>query len=72
MVQFPKYFHNGAIWSLEEAVKEMGSIQLGLKLTDVETKSIVTFFGALTGTKPTITYPQLPISTATTPQPDFK
>ncbi len=66
------YFHNGAIWNLADAVKEMGRIQLGLDLSDAEVKSIVTFLGALEGRKPEITYPQLPKSTATTPKPDFK
>lgn len=65
------YYHNGAIWSLAEAVKEMGSIQLGIEITDQEAKQIVTFFGALKGRKPEITYPQLPESTLKTAQPDF-
>ena len=65
------YFHNGAIWNLADAVKEMGRIQLGLDLSDAEVKSIVTFLGALEGRKPEITYPQLPKSTDKTPKPDF-
>ena len=65
------YFHNGAIWNLADAVKEMGRIQLGLTITDDEAAKIVTFLGALEGRKPEITYPQLPKSTATTPKPDF-
>ncbi|OYY55704.1 MAG: cytochrome C biogenesis protein CcsA, partial [Sulfurovum sp. 28-43-6] len=63
---------NGAIWSLADAVKEMGSTQLGIEITDEEAAQIVTFFGALEGRKPEITYPQFPASTATTPKPDFK
>ncbi|WP_295419053.1 cytochrome-c peroxidase [Sulfurovum sp.] len=66
------YFHNGAIWNLADAVKEMGSTQLGIKISDDEAAKIVTFFGALKGRKPVITYPQLPESTAKTPKPDFK
>lgn len=66
------YFHNGAIWSLVDAVKEMGSTQLGIVITDEEASQIVTFFGALKGRKPEISYPQLPESTLKTPQPDFK
>ena len=66
------YFHNGAIWNLADAVKEMGRIQLGLEISDDEAAKIVTFLGALEGRKPEITYPQLPKSTATTPKPDFK
>ncbi|MCW8821742.1 MAG: cytochrome C biogenesis protein CcsA, partial [Sulfurovum sp.] len=65
------YFHNGAIWSLADAVKEMGSTQLGIVITDEEASQIVTFFGALKGRKPEITYPQFPESTLKTAQPDF-
>ena len=65
------YFHNGAIWSLAEAVKEMGSTQLGIEISDEEASQIVDFLGALKGRKPQIVYPQLPESTLKTPQPDF-
>jgi cytochrome c peroxidase len=65
------YFHNGAIWSLSEAVKEMGSTQLGITLSDEETNKIVTFLKALKGDKGNISYPQLPESSETTPKPDF-
>ncbi len=65
------YFHNGAIWSLKEAVQEMGSIQLGIKISDNEAKQIVDFLKSLTGKKPDISYPQLPVSTKTTPKPDM-
>ena len=65
------YFHNGGIWSLSDAVKEMGSTQLGIKISDKEAKEIVNFLGALKGRKPAIVYPQLPESTLNTPQPDF-
>lgn len=66
------YFHNGAIWSLADAVKEMGSVQLGIEINDAEADKIVTFLGALEGRKPDISYPQLPKSTAKTPVPDMK
>lgn len=66
------YFHNGAEWDLAEAVKEMGKIQLGIKITDAEAGEIVTFLKTLEGRKPEINYPQLPKSTLKTPQPDFK
>lgn len=65
------YFHNGAIWSLSEAVKEMGSIQLGLEITDSDANKITTFLKTLTGDKPVITYPKLPVSSSTTPKPDM-
>jgi len=72
ITQTAPYFHNGGIWNLADAVKEMGRIQLGLQLSDDEANKIVTFFGALEGRKPVIVYPEFPASTATTPQPDFK
>ncbi|MCK5855641.1 MAG: cytochrome-c peroxidase, partial [Sulfurovaceae bacterium] len=46
------YFHNGAEWNLAEAVKEMGKIQLGIKITDAEAGEIVTFLKTLEGRKP--------------------
>lgn len=65
------YFHNGAVWSLTEAIQEMGSIQLGINISNKEAKSIETFLQALTGEKPVITYPQLPIATEKTPKPEL-
>lgn len=65
------YFHNGAIWSLKDAIKEMGSTQLGIAITDDEAKSIEAFLHSLTGKKPVISYPQLPISTEKTPKPEL-
>ncbi|MFA7083723.1 MAG: cytochrome-c peroxidase [Arcobacteraceae bacterium] len=65
------YFHNGAIWSLKDAVKEMGSVQLGIKISDKDADDIVVFLNSLTGTKPTIVYPLLPASTDKTPKPTF-
>jgi cytochrome c peroxidase len=65
------YFHNGAIWKLEEAVKEMGSVQLGIDISDAEAKSIINFLNALTGEKPKIVYPQFPVSTEATPKPEL-
>lgn len=64
------YFHNGQIWSLQDAIKEMGSVQLGITINDKDAASIETFLKSLTGTKPAITYPILPPSTNTTPKPD--
>ncbi len=65
------YFHNGNVWSLKDAIKEMGSVQLGVKITDAEATSIETFLKSLTGDKPNITYPILPVITDTTPKPDM-
>ncbi len=66
------YFHNGAVWSLDEAIKIMGETQLGIDLSDKEVKSIRTFLTSLTGEKPKIEYPQLPSVTSSTPKPDMK
>jgi len=65
------YFHNGMIWDLAEAVKQMGSVQLGIEINDDEAKSIVTFLKALDGKMPEITYPVLPASTNDTPKPEL-
>ena len=65
------YFHNGQIWTLNEAVKEMGSIQLGIDINDADATKIVTFLKSLKGDKPQIVYPQLPESTEKTPKPTF-
>lgn len=65
------YFHNGAIWTVEEAIKEMGSVQLGIEISDEEAKSISIFFDALNGRMPEIVYPILPISTDKTPKPEL-
>lgn len=65
------YFHNGQIWSLNEAVKEMGSVQLGIEINDSDAAKIVTFLKSLKGDKPQIVYPQLPESTLETEQPTF-
>jgi len=65
------YFHNGAIWSLKEAVQEMGRTQLGVDISDADAQKIVTFFGALKGRKPAIEYPQLPTITDKTPKPQM-
>ena len=65
------YFHNGQIWSLNEAVKEMGSVQLGITISDEDSAKIVTFLKTLKGDKPQIVYPQLPESTINTEKPTF-
>lgn len=65
------YFHNGNIWALKDAIKEMGSTQLGITMSDKEVTSIETFLKALTGKKPEIKYPILPVITDKTPKPEF-
>lgn len=66
------YFHNGAIWTLKDAIKEMGSTQLGITISDADSAKIETFLKALKGRKPVITYPELPESSEKTPKPDAK
>jgi cytochrome c peroxidase len=46
------YFHDGSVATLEEAVKLMGTHQLGRDLDDAAVASIVTFLKALTGAPP--------------------
>jgi cytochrome c peroxidase len=72
ITQTAPYYHNGGIWSLKEAIVEMGKTQLGVALTDKEATSIETFLKALDGRKAEVIYPQLPASTATTPKPNAK
>jgi cytochrome c peroxidase len=71
ITQTAPYFHNGMIWNLKDAIKEMGRIQLGTKLSDKQVNSIANFFTALDGKKPSFQLPMLPASTETTPKPDL-
>ena len=71
ITQTAPYFHNGQIWSLQEAIKEMGRIQLGKKMTDKEGNSIEEFLKTLDGRKTNVTIPNLPASTSKTPKPDI-
>jgi len=64
------YFHNGKVGTLEEAVTRMAEYQVGKKLSDAETQSIVTWLKSLTGEIPAeyVKPPKLPESTAKTPK----
>lgn len=64
------YFHDGKVWSLDEAVRIMGEKQLNTKLSDEEVKYIVAFLNSLTGEMNSVTLPILPPSTQKTPRPD--
>ncbi len=64
------YFHNGSVWNLDQAVKIMGWVQLGKRITTAEAQSIVTFLKSLTGKPLKIELPVLPPSTASTPRPN--
>ena len=63
------YFHDGAVWSLSEAVDVMGRLQLGKKFTPEENAQIVAFLKTLTGEQPVFQLPILPPSTEKTPRP---
>lgn len=64
------YFHDGAVWNLDEAVSIMAELQLGTKLKTEEVDEIVAFLKTLTGDQPDFKLPQLPPSTKDTPRPD--
>lgn len=71
ITQTAPYFHNGQIWELKDAIKEMGRIQLGASISDKEASSIEEFLKALDGRKADVILPQLPVSTSKTPKPDI-
>lgn len=48
------YFHDGSVKTLDEAVKLMGSHQLGVDLKEGEIEAIVAFLNSLTGKLPLI------------------
>ena len=66
----PPYFHSGTVWSLEDAVRLMGDVQLGSELTEDEVDKLTAFMHALTGEQPEVTVPVLPDITDATPRPD--
>ncbi len=63
------YFHDGATWTLSEAVDTMGRIQLGKKFTAEENAQVVAFLRSLTGDQPNFQLPILPPSSDKTPRP---
>ena len=63
------YFHSGQAWDLGQAVAVMGASQLGTQLSPDEVSKITAFLDGLTGDQPKVTYPELPPSVASTPQP---
>ena len=58
----PPYFHDGSVTTLPEAVKVMARVQLGVTLSDADTREIVSFLESLTGDVPSnfATVPNLP------------
>lgn len=63
------YFHSGKVWKLSDAVKIMGSAQLGIKLNEGEAGAITAFLDTLTGRQPKVVYPILPPNADSTPRP---
>jgi cytochrome c peroxidase len=66
------YFHNGAVPTLDEAVRVMGKVQLDKELKDDQVQDIVAFLGALTGEFPKQTMPQLPMTPGMTVIPGLQ
>ena len=60
------YFHNGAVKTLEEAVKIMAKLQLEKDLSKEEIADIVAFLNALTGEFPAQSMPKLPATPGST------
>jgi len=54
------YFHNGAVPTLDEAVRLMAKTQIGKTLTDDQAQDLVAFLNSLTGEFPEQTMPRLP------------
>jgi cytochrome c peroxidase len=65
------YFHDGSVWGLQEAIKTMAELQLGLKLNKGEVEKISAFLGSLTGELPeeALILPVFPRSGKETPRP---
>lgn len=63
------YFHDGAVWSLEEATQIMAYVQLGRELPEEDIADMVAFMKSLAGEMPELRIPQLPPSGPNTPQP---
>ncbi len=55
------YFHSGVVWDLSDAVRIMAKSQLNATLTDEDVDDIVIFLGSLTGKRPLIEPPTLPL-----------
>ncbi|MDA8091138.1 MAG: c-type cytochrome, partial [Nitrospiraceae bacterium] len=65
----PPYFHSGKVWDLKEAIRIMGTAQLGARLTEDEVSRVEAFLKTTTGVQPMVEYPILPAPTVNTPKP---
>jgi len=54
------YFHNGAVETLDEAVRVMAKTQLGMEMSDKDVTDVVVFLESLSGEFPEISMPRLP------------
>jgi len=65
------YFHDGSVATLDQAIRNMAVHQRGVTLSGAQVKSIEAWMDSLTGQIPVeyIKAPELPKSTAQTPQP---
>jgi cytochrome c peroxidase len=54
------YFHNGAVPTLDEAVRVMAKVQLNKDLSDEQVADMVAFLNGLTGEFPEQLLPRLP------------
>jgi len=54
------YFHNGAVGTLDEAVRVMAKVQLNKDLSNEQVADMVAFLSALTGEFPEQPMPRLP------------
>jgi len=63
------YFHDGAAWTLEEAVETMGRLRLRRSFSKDEIGKIVAFLKTLAGIQPDFRLPILPPSTNESPRP---
>ncbi len=55
------YFHNGAVKTLQEAVRVMAKVQLNRDLKSHEINDIVAFLDSLTSDFPKVSLPELPM-----------
>lgn len=56
------YFHNGKVENLPEAIRVMAKVQLNKDLSNTDVEEIEAFLKSLTGKRPSIVAPQLPVS----------
>jgi len=54
------YFHNGAVSTLDEAVRVMAKVQLNKDLSDEQVADMLAFLNGLTGEFPEQALPRLP------------